>query len=678
MSKSNTDIGSVTHGSRRLRRVAVCVVALSAVTLALWALSQEFHWFETQHTAISELRRAKAGDRVRIAAAITFIDRAQRTIYIQDSSAGLQLPIALPRVLPKLGDHVELRTVVLRPMDLQLGFASMQFAPAEIQSSARGSLPPAEPVALADLAASNDARNARRIKTQGIVRAAARNGDRLTLELADGNEQVRVVVLDASQLDPQRLIDARLKVLSTLQLTMEPGRELLTPMLWVSSPADLVITSPPAQIPLAPSLRAMITEPHWMKDGHRARLRARVASVESQTLLMLENEGLTFPALVHAAGDVHLGDVVEVEGWPTRVRFTVTFQDASVRRVASDANTSTTANVPVLTSMNQVRMLTNTQAQNAYAVDLEAVLTVVNLQRDCFFVQVGQEGIYVDSSHQPMHGLRSGDRIRLRGLTWPGGFSPVIIHPRVDVLGPGELPAAAPVDPVAAPSGIYDSRWVQIEGLVRPIAHTSTGYLFTLQTQLGPVSALLVSASSVEQLQSLVDARVRVTGVFATSFTKDRVLTGYRMFIGSPDRMQILVPPVAERSSVGPRKIKDLLRYSSEHSSTRKSRVQGMVVLTMPMRVYVEDDTGSVEIIVPHTLNVQAGDAVEVVGYPMPTDHGPVMTDATVEHISSTLSVAPHEVTAEEVLKGNFDNRLVTIKARLVSQARGAGQQTLC
>jgi PAS domain S-box-containing protein len=371
-----------------------------------------------------------------------------------------------------------------------------------------------------------------------------------------------------------------------------------------------------------------------------------------------------------------VGDAVEVEGWPTRVRFTVAFQHARVRRIASEAGAPASPDVPLLTSMTQVRKLTNAQAQFAYPVDLEAVLTVVNPQRDCFFAQVGQEGVYIDSSHQPMRGLRSGDRIRLRGVTWAGGFSPVIIHPRVEVLGPGTLPEAAPIDASAAPTGVYDSRWVQIEGLVRPFAHTSSGYLFTLQTQLGPVSALLVSPGTPEQMEKLVDARVRVTGVFATSFTKDRVLTGYRMFVASPDAMQILVPAVRESASAGPRKIKDLLRFSSDRPNTRKARVQGMVVLTTPMRVYVEDETGSVEIVVPHTLNVQPGDVVEAVGYPMPTDHGPVMTDATVQHVSTSIVIAPQPVTAEEVLKGNFDNRLVTIEARLVSQARGAGQQT--
>jgi PAS domain S-box-containing protein len=332
--------------------------------------------------------------------------------------------------------------------------------------------------------------------------------------------------------------------------------------------------------------------------------------------------------------------------------------------------------LPVLTSMAQVRKLTNGEAQSAYPVDFEAVLTAVHYQRDCFFVQVGQDGIYVDSSHLPLQALRMGDRIRLRGVTWAGGFAPVIIHPQVDVLGPGQLPDAVRVDPASAATGIYDSRWVQIDGLVRPIMRTGSGYLFTLQTQLGSVSALLVSPGASGQLETLVDAKVRAVGVFATSFTKDRVLTGYRMFIASPDALQVLVPPAVESPFSRPRKIRDLLRFSPDTPNSSKARVQGMVVLTTPTRVYVEDETGSVEVVASQTLNVQPGVAVEAAGYPIPTDHGPVMTDAIVHPIAAKLSAAPQKVTAEAVLKGNYDNRLVTIEARLVSQARGANQQT--
>jgi PAS domain S-box-containing protein len=176
-------------------------------------------------------------------------------------------------------------------------------------------------------------------------------------------------------------------------------------------------------------------------------------------------------------------------------------------------------------------------------------------------------------------------------------------------------------------------------------------------------------------MENLVDARVRATGVFATSFTKDRVLTGYRMFIDSPASLQVIVPAVHEPKSAAPKKIKDLLRFSPDAPNTRRARIQGMVVFTSSSRVYVEDETGSVEIVVQKS-NVQPGDVIEAIGYPMPTDHGPVMTDTVVHPIKSSLTIEPQKVTAEEILKGNFDNRLVEVQARLVSQARGESQQT--
>ncbi len=676
MSNNNTESRRATH-SGILGRVIAFVLAVGVLAFALWVLSGGAQRFETQRTAIGDLRRAKLGDRVRMTATITLVDSQQQAMFVQDPSGGLRLPLGATRMVPRPGDRVDLDAVVARPVDVQLGLSSIEFRDVKIDSLQRGLLPNPEPMQLADLIATNDARNGRRVETQGVVRDAIRNGDRLILELAENGEQVAVTVLNADTLDPKPIIDARVKVRGTVEMMSQAGAEILRPVLWLSSPEDLsVMTVAPVQIPLAPSLYSMIAEPRWLAAGHRTRLRAQVVSIEADDRVVLDSDGLWFPAIVRGARQFRAGDAVEVEGWPTRVRFTVTFQRANLQRIAPTAISSTArAMWPVLTSLEQIRKLTNSEAERAYPVDFEAVLTSVHYQRDCFFVQVGNQGIYIDSSYLPMNTLHTGARIRLLGATWAGGFAPVIIHPHVEVLGPGELPQASPVDPESAPSGVFDSRWVQIEGLVRPITHSVSGYTFTLVTQLGPVSALLVSPGAPGEMENLVDARVRATGVFATSFTKDRVLTGYRMFIDSPASLQVIVPAVREPKSAAPKKIKDLLRFSPDAPNTRRARIQGMVVLTSASRMYVQDDTGSVEILV-QKANAQPGDAVEAIGYPMPTDHGPVMTDTVVHPITSSLTIAPQKVTAEEILKGNFDNRLVEVQARLVSQARGESQQT--
>src|SRR3954470_5579325 len=210
MSNSNTEMRGAARGSGRLRQLLVWLLALGIAAFTIWMLQAELHWFEKQHAAIVDLRRAKSGDRVRIAGTVSFVDANERMIFVQDESAGLQLRFGRTRMFPKAGDRIELQTIVLRSMDPQQGLSSMQFAAADVQSVQRGSLLLPEPMQLADLATTNDARNARRVQTQGVVRNATRNGDRLRLELAESNEQVVVTVLNASRLHPNALIDARL------------------------------------------------------------------------------------------------------------------------------------------------------------------------------------------------------------------------------------------------------------------------------------------------------------------------------------------------------------------------------------------------------------------------------------------------------------------------------------
>src|SRR5690606_23282001 len=98
-----------------------------------------------------------------------------------------------------------------------------------------------------------------------------------------------------------------------------------------------------------------------------------------------------------------------------------------------------------------------------------------------------------------------------------GGFAPVIVHPHLRVLGETALPSPVEIDPELAPAGVYDSAWAQLDGLVRPLQKVG-GYLaFNLITALGTVRVSVVHPNDIPAFERLVDARVRVRGVFSTA-----------------------------------------------------------------------------------------------------------------------------------------------------------------
>ncbi len=667
--------------------VTLAIGSCSALLLrAIYPNGWTFH--STGQITLNDLKRIASNNPVSISGIVTLANDEQRFYYLQDGTAGIRIYPYGPDPLPRLGDQVSIKGIVRDEYDPQIGRRSVSLDKIELERVGRVELPAAKKKAVADLFAESIAYEAIRVQTRGIVRAARRDGAYMLLEIGDDGRRLPLIVHDESgSLTREALLDTRISVRGVVQVDYNPWERSIAhnndlgPMLLVATHGDVeLIERAPAEIPLAPSVRALITQPEWVRRGHRMRIHGIVVRPETSHVMLIENGGIIMPVETPHALEYRAGDAIEAVGWPTPRRFTITLQRAEVTRVSRQTlqlgPSEAASGLRTMTSIESVRALPNELARQAYPVDIRAVLTNIHHQRDCFFIQLGSEGIYVDASDQALQSLRPGQLVRLRGVTWPGGFAPVIMHPWIEVLGAGELPRAQRVDPDVAPSGAYDSEWVEIEGLVRPIQETDGGYLFNLITAVGPVGAIMVNAKNEAEWQSLVDARVRVHGVFATSFTSDRVLTGYRIFIDSPDAMEIIRPAPSRAASMPLKAISDLLRFAGDDQDGRRARVQGVVTLRTANMLYIEDASGSLRI-ESSDRSVEVGDRVEAIGYASPSENGPILSDAAIRKLDEKGTIEPPLVTPGEILGGELDNRLVAIEARLLNHVVGATQQTL-
>ncbi len=686
-------VGSVSHRASAQWRVLLALAGLAVIACAALLLpvfsGSSFGLAGERVTRLHDLKNMAAGSYVRINGVVTFVSPEQRFYYLQDQIAGVRIHPEGKLPLPAVGDRVDIRATLKQEYDAVAGHRRIALADdLRMDNLGQARLPPAYVRPLAELFADAGGREAIRVQTSGIVRAARRAGDRLLLEIGDNGLRMPVAVHDGGTLTKELLLDARITVRGVVQSDYNPWEESFTPnnelgpLLQVASREDVeIVDRAPASVPIAPSMRALLTDSSWVAQGHRVGIHAVVLRAESPRVLLAENGGIVIPIETPTAMDFRAGDIVEAVGWPTPRRFTLTLQRAEVRQIAASAaqlapDDELHSGLPVMTSIAAVRRMQSDVAARAYPVNLTGVLTVVHALSDCFFIQVGSEGMYVDASDQMVKDLRPGSFVRLRGVTWPGGYAPVVIHPRVQVLSAGELPVAVPVDSERAASGAFDGRWVQIDGTVRPMKKTHIGYVFNLMTNVGVVSTIMVKTDDDSIVDRLTDARVRVRGVFSTAFNSSRVLTGYRMFIDSPDSIEVLDAPATDIGSIPLRALDSLLQYSGSEETTRSVRVRGVATLRTTEELYLQDANGSVRIETSDRAP-QLGDMIEAVGYPRPTDSGPVMSDAIIRVLGRADAIEPQQVTPEDILNGELDNRLVAIEARLLNQASAATQQTL-
>ncbi len=664
--------------------VPLIIIACILVIMSLW--SDDWFFLNTTRNTLNDLKQAAIGTKVEFSGSVTYVNPVEKFYYLQDNTAGLRI-YQDDNIVPQVGEKLRVQAVVKQEYGLHHNANSITLDNVSIRNRAIGELPKADVQPLLELFSETGGHEGIRIETIGIVRAVKRVNEMLLLEIGEYGRHMPVLVIDNGLLTRDAILDARIKIRGVMQVDYNPWEhdfslnEDLGPLIQVASEQDItILEKAPEDAPLVPSIRSLITDEHWVNENHRVRIQAKVVRPESSNVLMIENGGIIMPVETSQAMQFKPGDLVESVGWPTLRRFTTTLQRAEVKLITESQLQNNIADhgysSPVVTNIKTLHKMPITEAAHSLSVDVTGVLTAVRYQRACLFIFGDGEGIYVDASDQALQSFKLGQRVRIRGLTAPGGFAPVIIHPRIEELGAGDLPTPDIVDTEIAPTGAYDSRWVELEGLVRPIRQTSAGYLFNFITPIGPVAGLILNASNEQSLNQLVDARVRVRGVFSSTFTPSRVLTGYRIFIDSPTNFTILRSGTNSSAELPVTPIGELLHYKEGDTNGRRKRVQGVVTLRNATDIYLQDTSGSLDI-KTSGRGLQLGELIDATGYAEPSDVGPQLNDAVIVSNHTFGKVTPVITTPDEVLSKNLDNQLVSLEGRLLSLDASTSQLRL-
>lgn len=121
-------------------------------------------------------------------------------------------------------------------------------------------------------------------------------------------------------------------------------------------------------------------------------------------------------------------------------------------------------------SIDQIRRLPPEEYHRSYPVQIEGVITVCDPIWKLLFIEDDSGGIYVYESI-PQPELKAGQKVRVKGFTAPGMFSPIVSDPGIEILGPGEWPVARTITYAQAITGHEDAQWTEIIGVVHQVRH---------------------------------------------------------------------------------------------------------------------------------------------------------------------------------------------------------------
>ncbi len=331
--------------------------------------------------------------------------------------------------------------------------------------------------------------------------------------------------------------------------------------------------------------------------------------------------------------------------------------------------------LPVLRTIREIRELPSEKAKLGYPIHLRAVVTYADRAQGDFFVQDSTAGIFVNIGQAPIE-LHSGQSVQIDGISGPGDFASEIEHPQVQVLGQVPLPVPKKVSGVDFVTGVDDSQFVEIEGVVRSAAETRGRLLVNVASGAAALPAFVLDHTPIPQ--DLVGAKVRLQGVSGGYYNARFQFIGATLLVPSLKNLVIETPAPADLSSIPVRPIHIILRLGPVGAFNQRVHVQGIVTLQRPGKtLFIRDAQEGLEVETRQTIPLEIGDRVDVVGFPAVGDFSPVLQDAVYRKIGAGAAPPAPLVTAAQALLGGYDSELIRMQGRLVGFSLAAVRKSL-
>ena len=632
--------------------------------------------FAWKHDSIQDLRELPVGP-VRLEGVVTYADTNENKIFIQDETGAIVVNGSPKTFSIKAGDvvHVEARkTQSYNPLRslLSLELEDLKITPVRTSPQL-----PAPAAASPSLFPEKD-KNGIRVQLTGLVHYATREKGHIRVVIGGAGQELDAILPD-NQVDISHWNNARIRVTGVDDSTFFDNGDRSRRQLWVQNAADYQVEpNGSTSVPLY-SIRGLYSDSH-SRDGHPVRVRGRVVAQISPSSFLLEDRWATIVCDLDTVTHLAVGTAVEVTGYPINQGLRIELYHISAAPINPQLirEADKDQDVAPLTTIKAVHSLDQARANSALPVRVTGVITYNDPSWHQMFLQDSTGGIYLQYPQDGTEYL-AGQEVTVIGLTNPGEFAAVIIAPKFIHHGKGNLPKPIPVTAEAMTSGILDSQFTVVTGVMHPLLpldNTDHAY-FDLYSAFGPIRVVVGPVVlDLNYLRSLDDATVRVRGVCGTLFNNRRQLVGIQILVDSSKNIVALQPAPPDPFQQSGVAIHDLLQFSSQSEFRHRVKVTGSVTTVGDEFFYIQDSSGGLQVR-GKTSGVRAGDLVEVAGYAIPGGYSPVMTDAVTRVVQHNVSLAAEEMTPLKAADGRFDSKLVTIDGRLLKVIHSVNAQTL-
>src|SRR5579859_1930550 len=332
--------------------------------------------------------------------------------------------------------------------------------------------------------------------------------------------------------------------------------------------------------------------------------------------------------------------------------------------------------LPVLTTASEVHQLNREEAQRGYPVKIQGVVTCVLPERQAFIIQDATRGLYVvDSSESRSVPPKIGEYLEVEGKTDPSLFAPIVDADHVGNLGAGRLPQ--PVHPAweQLMNGSLDAQYVELQGIVTSVSSNSVT-LFTGDGQLK--LELRVIGIETADLERYEDAVVRVRGCLLASwdYVTHQVKVGEIRVYGA--EISVDQPAPTDLFSLPLKTVAELLQFNPQAGVFQRVKISGQIIYAQAPQYYLMDDKYGVQFVLKKPVpGLEAGDLVEVVGFPGLSGASPLLHEAVARKTGYATLPKARKLQPDNLIHAEYDSTLVTVDGLLVSVRETPAGQAL-
>ncbi len=335
-----------------------------------------------------------------------------------------------------------------------------------------------------------------------------------------------------------------------------------------------------------------------------------------------------------------------------------------------------------LTTLQEVRALSNAQASQGLPVAFQATVTYNRYYERVLFVQDGGAALYVGYP-TPLK-LVPGDRVLVRGKTQKS-FSPIVEADSITLLGHGAVPKAEPASFEQMIRAETDCRLVTVRAMIRAadrkLSPEAPVYFMRLQMLMdGGYFIADVEGEDAIALQGLLDAEVEMTGIASEIFDSKMHQTGIHMQVQSLSDVKVI-----KRASSGPWTLSEtpmdrVIAVYHSNDSTPRVLVHGSITYYLPgSAVVLQNGDKSIWINTLTYEPLRIGDAADATGFPEVHDGFVNLSHGEIQDTLKPAPVAPLATNLETLSLMGYNspglhNELISIEGQVVTEVREASQ----